>query len=295
MIPADCHRLLAECLPDLTVTGVRYLAEGWDSTVFEVNDALVVRFPKREDVAQQLEREQRLLPELAPSLPAPIPVFQHVVARCPAAPLGFAGYPKLPGEQLSSLTLSGHKAERLMEQIGRFLEALHRFPVGRARELGALPEHVSGGADSWRRFASETQARVRPLLSTAEQGKLSRWFTDAEKGLFDFTPVLTHSDLGDEHILVNPATGDLTGVIDFGDVAIGDAAVDFTGLLGVFDERMVRRALDAYGRPGDGALLRRSAVYGALSPLHEIRFGLAVADADHVRAGLEGLRAGLLS
>lgn len=295
MTPADCHHVLAVCLPDLAVREVRYLAEGWDSTVFEVNGSLIFRFPKRADVAAQLERERRLLPALAPSLPAPIPVFRYVVTRGPAAPFGFAGYATLPGEQLSSVTLSASAVARLMDDLGRFLAALHRFPVERARALGVLSEHPSGGKEPWRRFADATLVMVRPLLSAEEQHRLSRWFIDSEDGLFDFTPVLTHSDLADEHILVNPDSGDLTGVIDFGDVAIGDPAIDLAGPLALFGEGPVQRAVNVYGHADANALLRRAAIYGALSPLHEIRFGLATDRAEHVRAGLERLRAGLLS
>ena len=36
-----------------------------------------------------------------------------------------------------------------------------------------------------------------------------------------------HSDIMPEHIIVNPKTHTLSGIIDFGDIEIGDPAYDF--------------------------------------------------------------------
>jgi aminoglycoside phosphotransferase (APT) family kinase protein len=283
-------------MPDLAVTGVRYLSEGWDSAVFLVNERLIVRFPKRPDVLAQLKREYRLLPELAPSLPVPVPAFSHFVQGCAAAPLGFAGYPLLPGEQLCALTLSAEQTARLAEQTGRFLAALHAFPVERARALGIEAQHPSGGPRPWHRFVEETLTALSHLLSASERRWLVRWFSVVEdEGLFEFAPALTHCDLGDEHLLVDRRTGDLTAVIDFGDAGIGDPAIDFTGLLRELGEAATRVALRAYGRADAAALLRRAARYGELSPLHELRFGVFVNDEGHIAAGLSRLRAELLA
>jgi aminoglycoside 2''-phosphotransferase len=290
-----CRRVLRTCLPSPAPRDVRYLAEGWASTVFLIDNGLIIRFPKNRDAAETLEREARLLPELAPRLPVPIPVFRYVVRDCPGYPFPFAGYPLVPGVQLATRPTSTRATPTLARQTGAFLSALHAFPVVRAEALGIPPAHVAGGSGPWRRFAALAAEQLGPLLTATERTTLAAWFARAAgEGLFDFEPVLTHGDLGPDHLLVDPGIGDLTGVIDFGDVGVGDPAIDFTGLLRWCGGPFARAALDAYTGPADARLLDRAACYAALGPVHEIIYGVSIADAEHATRGLAALRAGIL-
>ncbi len=72
---------IAAAFPALPIRTMRFLAAGWDSTVWEVNGDLVFRFPKRAEVAEWLLREIALLPALAPVLPVPVPRFDYVAER----------------------------------------------------------------------------------------------------------------------------------------------------------------------------------------------------------------------
>src|SRR5262245_54252275 len=121
MDAARCRELLAACLPALAVREVRYLAEGWDSTVFLVNGELLFRFPKRAEVADWLEQELRLLPELAQTLPAAVPAFRYVVRGCAASPFAFAGYPLIEGTPADEADLKLRARETLAADVGRFL------------------------------------------------------------------------------------------------------------------------------------------------------------------------------
>jgi aminoglycoside phosphotransferase (APT) family kinase protein len=46
-------------------------------------------------------------------------------------------------------------------------------------------------------------------------------------------PVFSHNDLGIEHVLIDPGTWTVTGIIDWSDAAIVDPAIDFGLLYGV--------------------------------------------------------------
>ena len=80
-MPADklahYRAAILENFPGLPLESLTYLAEGWDSLGCLVNDRLIFRFPKRPEVAGRLALETRLLPELAPTLPLPIPLRRH--------------------------------------------------------------------------------------------------------------------------------------------------------------------------------------------------------------------------
>ena len=46
---------------------------GWDNRTFRLGDAMAVRLPSAECYAEQIEKEQRWLPWLAPQLPFTVP------------------------------------------------------------------------------------------------------------------------------------------------------------------------------------------------------------------------------
>ncbi|MFL5736446.1 MAG: phosphotransferase, partial [Actinomycetota bacterium] len=76
----------------LSVETVTEIQGGWDNAVFEVNGEWIVRVPRREEVRPWLRKEMRLLPEIAPLLPLPIPSFE--IAEDGDQP--FVAYRKLP-------------------------------------------------------------------------------------------------------------------------------------------------------------------------------------------------------
>jgi aminoglycoside 2''-phosphotransferase len=66
-----------------------------------------------------------------------------------------------------------------------------------------------------------------------------------------------HNDLCAEHVLVDAATGELTGVVDFGDALVGDPVVDFVGLVTVGPIAWVREVVAAYGLDLDASFWPR--------------------------------------
>ncbi|HYF00659.1 MAG TPA: phosphotransferase, partial [Planctomycetota bacterium] len=69
--------------------------------------------------------------------------------------------------------------------------------------------------------------------------------------------VLLHRDVGPGHVLYDPRSGRVTGIIDFGDVALGDPARDFIFLYEDFGTALLSLVLDRYGREPREALLPR--------------------------------------
>ena len=78
---------------------------------------------------------------------------------------------------------------------------------------------------------------------------------------WSFSPVLTHHDFGPDHLLVQPETLTVSGVIDFGDVVVGDPAIDFVGLMVMGNEDFMMRVAEAYhelGGPADPGVMDRA-------------------------------------
>lgn len=254
----------------------REVEAGWDSVVAVVDDEWIFRFPRRPEIERWLESEIALLPELGPTLPVAVPQFEHVIRT----PLMCVGYRMIQGEPLTAAAASP-------ESVASFLSALHRFDVARAERLGVRPR-------PWRAHYVEQCAefvrRVLPLLDPDERQSAEALFAEAE-ALEGFEPALVHVDLGPEHLLCRDGT--LVGVIDWGDVQIGDPAIDFAWLLHVPPRAYGDALLAAYTGPADERLRERARFYHRLGPWYEVHYGLLTGRPAHVEAGLRGVRARL--
>lgn len=264
------RQLVEELFPQLEPRTVVTIEDGWDSLVLDVDGEWIVRAPRRPEVREWLEMEVRLLPEVAPTLPVPIPHFERVTA-------GAVAYRKLPGAPVDA------SRPELGAQTGRFLAGLHAFPVERARELG-VPE------PPWR----ETYRRLtREVLEAADVGPAAEAMVDdflGEDANFAFTPTLIHGDLGPEHLL--SAGDELTGVIDWGDARIGDPAYDFSWLLHGAPPPFADAVLAEYG-PTERTFRDRALFFHRLVPWHELHYGLHFDRPEFVESGLAGIRSRL--
>src|SRR5262249_6861796 len=125
--------------------------------------------------------------------------------------------------------------------------ALHSMPSDAARMHGA-PEDTLQRLDTNRR-RTRTDERLHYLV---REGHIKdRTPIDA---LLDALPVIenpksdavVHGDLHSSQMLVDE-TNALSGVIDWGDVHVGDPAVDFAGVHAVLPKAAHQKFLEAYG------------------------------------------------
>jgi len=233
---------------------------GYDFKVVVVDDAWVFRIPRREGVVPALEAEIALLPTLAAALPVEVPRFELVSQEPP-----FVAYRFLRGTPLVDEDGDGVRA---------FLTALHGL------DALTLPAPRPDWVDAYREQCAEFERLVLPELSAEEQRRARAFFAEAET-LVGFEPALVHGDLGREHLLVRD--GRLAAVIDWGDMRIGDPALDYAWLLhGPFP-----------GWDVDDELRRRARFYHRLGPWFEAHYGLFTGRPASVQRGLEGIRARL--
>jgi aminoglycoside phosphotransferase (APT) family kinase protein len=247
--------------------------------VLDVDDEWIVRVPRREPVRECLEFELRLLPELAPSLPVAVPRFEHV-----AEGLRAVAYPKLPGEPVDV------GRTPVAAALGRFLSALHVFPVEQARGLG-VPSDDLGWRERYEAFARGLLGRVGSMLGDdlpRAEAMLSDFLDDPSN--FEFQPTLIHADLGPAHVL---ARGDeLTGIIDWSDARIGDPALDLAWGLNGTPPAFADAVLAAYGSD-DASLAERALFFHRLGPWYELHYGVHFQQPAYVESGLAGIRSRL--
>ena len=272
----DVVELLRKYAPSLRAERVVVIESGWDSIVYEIDGAWIFRFPRRAEVADRMRTEAAVLPELAPTLPAPVPDFDFAVFD----DVSFVGYRKLAGEPLEH----GFDNPEVGRRLGAFIAAVHRFPIDRARALGVRAGDVVAEI---RAFVDTLEERVVPLLAETDAARADSMFEDFFAGDVAFEPVLVHADLGPEHVLRRGS--ELTGVLDWSDARIGDPALDLAWTANGTGPRFADALLRAYGG-AHAALRERALFYHRLGPWHEVLFGLKHDRPELVESGLEGVR-----
>jgi aminoglycoside phosphotransferase (APT) family kinase protein len=149
------------------------------------------------------------------------------VGRDPEPPgWPFAGYPRLAGRTACAVPLDAAARARLAEPLAEFLAALHAFPLERARALGAPPDTLGRLAVEARTPGLvERLERARAAGIAVDRATVEARIAEAQREPAPAASALVHGDLYARHVLLDPA-GAACGVIDWGDVHVGDPAVD---------------------------------------------------------------------
>jgi aminoglycoside phosphotransferase (APT) family kinase protein len=275
------RRLLAQF--ELDDAQLQKLAEGWDHSVWLVDERYAFRFPRREVALPGLEREFAVLPKLAARLPLPVPApeFQGRPTDDYAWP--FFGVELIPGVEAGVAELEDETRVEIGLELAGFLRALHAVELDEP-----LPLDPNGRTDMAKRVDLARE-------DVGELGRLGLWQAPAELESFleealhlppSEEPVVVHGDLHFRHLLVDGRAA--AGVIDWGDVCLADPAVDLP-LLWSFVPPQGRRAfLDAYG-PVNETQLRRSRLLSVQLCAVLAHYGHSEGQPEILRAGLDGL------
>jgi aminoglycoside phosphotransferase (APT) family kinase protein len=266
----DVRRVTATALPDYRIDSVTLLGEGTDNTAYEINGELIVRFSKAPDPERTM-REARLLDTVrrVASLPVPEPVFTVPEQGCLA-------YRKLPGTPLLDLPAPPHP-ERIAATLTEFLAALHETPRDQVAELVETDDQP---LTEWLAETTELHRAVAGLVPPPYRQRVEA-FLGTMPPPDGSTLVFSHNDLGIEHVLADPRTWAVTGIIDWSDAALADPACDF-GLLfrdlgpAALPLRQGGSRIAAPGEPPDAtqALRERAVFYARCGMLEDLAYGV---------------------
>jgi len=304
---AEIRAALRRCAPELADELLNDLGEGWAFWAVRAGD-YVLRFPQRERVISELDLNRKLLPSLAEHISLQLPVPK---IYCDTGPndAPFTGHRVIPGVSLITATAflaasgrdqvtSPQPSPAFGRELGTFLRELHSFPTDRAVALGVPVLDGSAFRTQRAGFYEEIVRGIFPLISCEAraytEARFEAYLNDAAN--FVFEPRLVHGDLDRQNVIIDTQTGQLTGVIDFGDgVAVSKPAVDLWlplldfEKLGIADQ--LPDFLEAYG---DSHLdVERAHIEAEFIqftwPFHDIQFGLWTENADLVQEGIVAL------
>jgi aminoglycoside phosphotransferase (APT) family kinase protein len=244
--------LVADQFPQWAGLPVAPVTEfGTDHVLFRLGDDLVARMPRAPWAVEQVARDARWLPVLAPGLPVDVPAPLAVGAPGHGFRWPWSVVPWLPGRPP---TAHDDSVAGLGHDLAAFVTTLHEIDAAG----GPMKQPGTRGASvrDWDGPVRESLDAVRDLIGARVDPAAVAAVWDDMLAAPDWTgaPVWVHGDLMSGNLLLDG--GRLTSVIDFGGLGLGDPAADLVPYWLVLGPR--ERAAFRDGLDHDEATWRRA-------------------------------------
>lgn len=268
LTPDTVRAVVRGAMPEVSDDGLEPLGSGWEFDAFLASGSWVFRFPRRADAERLFEREGPILTlarsVLPPSVAVPsVQVLDHKVS---AFPYRVAVHRFIAGVPADAVPESLRPA--LAKSVGEALSAIHSVSEADAREAGlAELDRAEPGRIQWFTTGS---AGVRALNEVdARLDDAVEWLGRVDDPLrrLDAPLRMVHHDLSPDHLLANPATGRLAGILDWTDAILGDPARDFMPLVTFGGWPLVGDVLAHYAHGIDDGFWDRLRFMARLLPL----------------------------
>lgn len=192
---------------------------GWDNKTFHLGEHRLVRMPSAADYALQVEKEQQWLPRLAPLLPLPIPEPLGLGEPSEGYPWKWSIYRYLPGEAAAKAPITN--LNDFATSLAQFLVALQHIDTTDGPIPGAHSFYRGG---SLAIYDAQMQQAIAALKDKIDVNAAIQVWEEALATTWQASPVWVHGDISVGNLLVQE--GQLSAVIDFGQLAVGDPACD---------------------------------------------------------------------
>jgi aminoglycoside phosphotransferase (APT) family kinase protein len=258
--------LLRDQHPDLAELPLREVEGGWGNQMWRLGDALAVRVQRRDtDPGGQLG-ERRWLPLLAPRLPLPVPVPVRHGAPSARSPKLWTVVTWVPGLPLDHGSIS--RGEHAADTLAAFLRALHvPAPADGPADRTGRGAHPQDCTEGFEQFLAAVDADA---IGPDAVDLRAVWDDAVAAPAWEGPPVWVHGDLHPANVVV--ADGTLGGVVDFGELFVGDPAVDLAAAWVLLPAGLAARFFAAYAVT-DEATLRRARGLAVLKSLFLMLMG----------------------
>lgn len=140
-------------------------------------------------------------------------------------------------------SLSSEAKNKMAGQIAEFMDQMSSFSVEQAKDLNIREINFH---QVYLETYGEVKEKAFSLIDQEMQTYISfRFETYLENtDHFNYSPKLLHADLSLDHLLFDQKRQELTGIIDFGDMKIGDLDYEYLYLLEECGEVFTKKVMD---------------------------------------------------
>ncbi|MCK8058455.1 MULTISPECIES: phosphotransferase family protein [unclassified Fusibacter] len=225
--------VIQTAVPELIIDSSKLIECGQNNYLLEVNGKWMFRFPKAPVNLEEDKLEYRILSVLTGqvSLPIPNPSYAQLTSHVEDS---FYAYEKIDGQPLFQEAFNSLKdTTKIAQQLGTFLKTLHHPDTKEA--LSTLLPVINPKA-RWQDLYNRVRNHLFGYMNASTMAKVTEIFDSiiVEVSSAEFVPCVVHGDFGPSNILFDPLKEEVTGIIDFAEIHIGDPATDIASLVGKF-------------------------------------------------------------
>lgn len=263
---------IVKIYPEFKNSSVEMVDHGQNNQILILEKKVIFRFPKSERNKRALTIEYDTLLILKEKINFKIPDFKyHHFATSLIE--NFVGYEMIHGEPLFKAVFLEKDHRLLGLQLSNILRELHQPNLRRQLEsrVKVIDPYII-----WEDMYLRIKEKLFVFMNEEAKEETRKNFEDILHALGDvnFESTLIHGDFGPSNIIVSQNDSTINGIIDFGEVHIGDPAVDIASLIGPlgYGEAFILNHFDSY--PDAKNLLKRAKLYTKTFALQEALYGI---------------------
>lgn len=218
--------IFEEQFPNIQIKNIKKIGEGFDNTVFMLNDEILLRFPRREVAVSILDIERRLLPFIKDYTEIQTTIPMIFGKPSDKFPWPFLGYNFIKGKP--PICLNRKERINMIEPLAQFLKQLHSIPLSKLNHLNLPGDELRRLDIKFRKpqFVKYVDDAIKLNLIPSEV-KIKHYIQNLQEVNAKTPLVLVHGDLHFKNMIVNDKNF-LEGIIDWGDAHIGGREVDLS-------------------------------------------------------------------
>ncbi len=281
------HSVVQREFPDIEIHSISEIGEGEDSKAYLINETHIFRFPKREKIRASLKTEIAVLPKIRTALNLAIPDFEYVSGNA-----NFVGYRMIEGSCLTKdlfYSFPVKTQNKIQNTLSEFLKALHATDLTSLAETGIETYEYR---ETYREYFLDIKRYIYPQLSVQDQEYVTNRFSTYldNPDNFNYKPALLHNDFSADHILIDTTAHKIKGIIDFGDMSVGDPDYDLKYFPQEYGNEFLISFLKFYDARNPKLLLEKINFINLGDILESVLVGQANNNKSQVKHGMKSLK-----
>jgi len=252
------------------------VGEGSNGIVLTDGSGVAFKFPKHKLALPWLRHEMKIIEHISKAISVDVPDYfaAHLDRQIGEA---YCAFSLIPGVKLSKEIYSLHR-HKIANQLLSLLDEIHAI---------APLETIGGNKMNFEAMYNEIQNLLFPLIEDHVkwdiESRFETYFRDMN--LIPQNKCVIHGDLGCSNIICDPETGNITGIIDWAEVAIDDPVLDYSSLTCAAGIPLCKEDFLIL-RPSLTTIFERSNFIQYTFPLQEALQGVKTNDEEALNSGL---------